>query len=258
MQLAGSCGGGTCVENAECLYDDQYQTYYCSCKSGYQGDGISECISKPAGCNVLNNCGLNANCQYNADQNLYLCKCDEGYYGDGFVCDKEKDCNNDPRLCDRHASCIADAARRFKCQCNFGYTGNGTICKENPRYDGNFLVLNQGMATFKIPLEPSRANPGKLLHLKQQQMAIGLDIDCLQGKIYWSDINGKAIRRSNYNGTENENFITNGRYPYIFICNYNKILILQISALPKDLQLTGYLETFTGQIQQRILLKLPI
>lgn len=72
-------------------------------------------------------------------------------------------------------------------------------------------MLNQGMATFKIPFDASKTNPGKPLNLKHYQMAIGLDVDCLDGKIYWSDINGKAIRRSTYNGSQNEDFITNGK-----------------------------------------------
>ncbi|KAJ8949823.1 hypothetical protein NQ318_000521 [Aromia moschata] len=44
-----------------------------------------------------------------------------------------------------------DADRRYVCQCNPGYVGNGTICREISRYEGNFLLVNQGMATLKIP-----------------------------------------------------------------------------------------------------------
>lgn len=67
------------------------------------------------------------------------------------------------------------------------------------------------MATFKIPFEPTKTNPGKLLHRKHYQMAIGLDIDCLAGRVYWSDVNGKAIRSSSYNESKTTDFITNGK-----------------------------------------------
>lgn len=212
VKLTGTCGGGTCVKNAECLYDDEYQTYYCSCKSDFVGDGITECTPRPVGCNVVNNCGLHAFCKYDPQSTLYQCTCEEGFYGDGFICYKEKNCNVEPTLCHPRATCVASATRRYVCECNFGYTGNGTICKQNPRHEGNFLLLNQGMATFKIPFEPSRSNPGKLLHLQHYQMAIGLDIDCLAGRVYWSDVNGKAIRSSAYNGSGTADFITNGKH----------------------------------------------
>lgn len=211
-----SCGGGTCVKNADCLYDEEYQTYYCSCKSDFVGDGITECVPRPIGCNVVNNCGLNAVCQYDRQLSLYQCKCEEGFHGDGFVCYREENCHINPLLCDAQATCVASASRKYTCECNYGYTGNGTKCKPNPRHEGNFLLLNQGIATFKIPYEPTKQNPGKLLHFKTNQIAIGLDIDCLGGKIYWSDINGKVIRSSSYNGSSVEDFITHGKTRAIF------------------------------------------
>lgn len=80
VQLTGTCGGGTCAENAECLFDETYQTYYCTCKSDYVGDGITECKPAPIGCNVLNNCGLHADCVYDQEQGSYKCTCAEGKY----------------------------------------------------------------------------------------------------------------------------------------------------------------------------------
>lgn len=70
----GNCGGGECVENAECLYDDDLQMYYCSCKSEYIGDGITECKLKPPGCDTLKNCDINANCVLDFAENLHKCK----------------------------------------------------------------------------------------------------------------------------------------------------------------------------------------
>lgn len=205
-----TCGGGICVDNAECLYDDAYQLYYCSCKTGYMGDGITECKPRPIGCNIENKCGLHAICEYNPSTTLHECQCERGYYGDGYVCYTEINCHVDPTLCDTQATCVTDASRRYICQCNTGFVGNGTICRKNPTHDGNFLLLNQGVATLKIPFEASKKNLGRPIQIRQFQTAVGLDIDCYEGRVFWSDISGRAIRSSGYNGSNKSDFITQG------------------------------------------------
>ncbi|XP_044255979.1 nidogen [Tribolium madens] len=205
-----TCGGGICVENAECLYDDTYQLHYCSCKSGYMGDGITECKPRPIGCNIDNKCGLHATCEYDPSTSLYECQCERGYYGDGYVCYTEINCHIEPTLCDPQATCVTDSNRRYICQCNTGYVGNGTICQKNPTHEGNFLLLNQGMSTLKIPFEPTKQNPGKPIQVKYFQTAVGLDIDCYEGRVYWGDISGRAIRSSTYNGSNKSDFIVDG------------------------------------------------
>ncbi|XP_030745606.1 nidogen-2 isoform X2 [Sitophilus oryzae] len=205
-----SCGGGICVENSECLYDDNVETFYCHCKSGYHGDGISECKVKPIGCDTLNNCGYHATCQYEESAFTYVCKCNPGFFGDGFNCYVERNCNVDPTMCDKNAQCYSDAERNFFCQCNSGFVGSGEVCKEIVKNERNFLLVNQGMATLKIPLEPTKQNPGKPIQIKPYQTAVGLDIDCLEGRVYWSDISGRAIRSSLYNGSDKVDFINSG------------------------------------------------
>jgi len=37
-------------------------------------------------------------------------------------------------------------------------------------------------------------------------LATGIDIDCHEGRVYWSDVNGKAIRSSEYNGANSSRF----------------------------------------------------
>jgi sugar lactone lactonase YvrE len=39
------------------------------------------------------------------------------------------------------------------------------------------------------------------------KMATGIAVDCLRGKIYWTDTTGKSIRRSNYDGSEHKVFL---------------------------------------------------
>lgn len=41
-------------------------------------------------------------------------------------------------------------------------------------------------------------------------MAIGIDKDCLTGRVYWSDITTKQIYSSKFDGTDKKSFITEG------------------------------------------------
>ncbi|KAG5890815.1 hypothetical protein JTB14_008256 [Gonioctena quinquepunctata] len=208
--VVGSCGGGKCVENAECLYDEEYQTFYCTCKEGYVGNGITECREKIIGCDTLNNCGAHATCLYLEEELSYKCVCNQGFFGDGLQCYAEKNCHIDPSMCDAHAACLTDANRQFICRCNTGYIGNGTVCKEIFRNDGTFLLLNQGMATLRIPLDKSKSSVRRPIQVKAFQTAVGLDVDCLTGRVYWSDISGRAIRSAFVNGSGKVDFITKG------------------------------------------------
>ncbi|CAH1124061.1 unnamed protein product [Ceutorhynchus assimilis] len=208
VPIGGTCGGGTCVENAECVFDEDYQTNYCTCKPGFIGDGITECRDKPVGCDTLNNCALHATCQYSEEEFTYVCRCNPGFYGDGHACEVEINCLVDRSMCDSNAQCVTDSSRKYMCQCNQGFVGNGSVCKEIARSEGNFLLLNQGWATHKIPMEANKRNPGRPIQIKTYQTAVGLDIDCLEGRVYWSDISLHAIRTSLYNGSDNSDFMT--------------------------------------------------
>jgi nidogen (entactin) len=42
-------------------------------------------------------------------------------------------------------------------------------------------------------------------------MLLGIDIDCLEGRVYWSDIAGQSIKSSKYDGTDVQNFLTTGK-----------------------------------------------
>jgi nidogen (entactin) len=41
-------------------------------------------------------------------------------------------------------------------------------------------------------------------------MAIGLDKDCVEGRVYWGDIAAKKIMSAKYDGTDSKPFITEG------------------------------------------------
>lgn len=42
---------------------------------------------------------------------------------------------------------------------------------------------------------------------------LGIDIDCLGGRVYWSDIAGQSIKSSKYDGTDVQDFLTSGMKP---------------------------------------------
>lgn len=65
------------------------------------------------------------------------------------------------------------------------------------------------MATLKMSYE-EKGSKGKLIQMEGTQIAVGLDVDCLGERMYWGDINGKAIRSATYNGTNKTDFITKG------------------------------------------------
>lgn len=195
-----------CHVNAQCVSSGD-GGYKCVCISGYHGDGMRQCVEDHIGCNVLNNCGRNAVCGYNQTSANFACICQPGYYGDGFTCLPHTSCRRDPSLCSPDAACVSAGENQFACVCNEDYIGDGVNCKRRPRHDSNFLLVNQGMATHRIPFVPTQQNPGNPIYIVYTQMAIALDIDCLDGKAYSSDITGNRIVELSYNGSMAQTFI---------------------------------------------------
>ncbi|XP_076239485.1 nidogen isoform X2 [Calliopsis andreniformis] len=195
-----------CHVNAQCVSAGE-GGFKCVCIEGYNGDGVRQCVEDHIGCNVLNNCGRNAVCGYNQTSANFACICQPGYYGDGFTCLPESSCRHDPALCSPDATCVAAGDNQFACVCNEGYIGDGANCKARPRHESNFLLVNQGMATLRIPLAVTRENPGSPIYIAYTQMAIAIDIDCLNGKAYSSDITGNRIIELTYNGSMAETFL---------------------------------------------------
>ncbi|XP_015172869.1 PREDICTED: nidogen-2 isoform X3 [Polistes dominula] len=195
-----------CHVNAQCVSTGD-GGFKCSCIDGYHGDGVRQCIEDHIGCNVIFNCGKFAACGYNQTTTNYVCICQKGYYGDGFTCLPQSSCKRDPSLCSPNASCVPAGDNNFACVCNDGYTGDGTNCRTRPKHDANFLLVNQGMATLRIPFVPTPDNLGSPIHIAYTQMSIAVDIDCSSGKAYSSDITGNRILELSYNGSIADVFI---------------------------------------------------
>lgn len=202
---SGSCGGAYCAENAVCQWDNHQKVSYCFCPAGFVGDGVRTCKSVPPPCNVRNNCGLNAVCAPNyRDPQLYECSCNQGYHGDGYLCILDVNCQNTPGLCHQDASCTSTAAG-LKCVCNTGFIGNGSACSEVPKHENGFLLISQGVAVVRVPFNGVGGRPTSM-----SQLAIGLDHDCTEGRVYWSDISAKCIFSSKYDGSDKKIFISDG------------------------------------------------
>ncbi|XP_076628478.1 nidogen isoform X5 [Colletes latitarsis] len=195
-----------CHVNAQCMSASD-GGYKCVCIEGYNGDGIRQCVEDHIGCNVLNNCGRNAVCGYNQTSANFGCICQPGFYGDGFTCLPQSSCRHDSTLCSPDATCVAAGENQFACVCNEGYRGDGADCKPQPKHESNFLLVNQGMATLRIPFVATYGTSGTPIYIEYKQMAVAIDIDCLNGKAYSSDIIGSRIIELTYNGSMAETFL---------------------------------------------------
>ncbi len=108
-----------CDINAICT--DTADSYECTCKEGYTGDG--ETCTEDTSCNPA--CGDNSHC------NSGSCECDSGYEG-GNTCTDINEClDNNLNNCDTNANCTNNPGS-FSCVCKDGYSGTGVVCTKDP------------------------------------------------------------------------------------------------------------------------------
>ena len=72
-----------------------------------------------------------------------------------------------------------------------------------PVFDGDYLVVSQGMSLIKVPF----TSKGTPIYFRPLMTATSVDVDCFEGKMYWTDTTGRAIRRSDYSGAGVETFL---------------------------------------------------
>ena len=89
---------------------------------------------------------------------------------------------------------------------SIGFYGNGFSCQERQQHDSGFLLVSQGVVIVRVPLNGKNIKP-----ISVASMAIGLDKDCLEGRIYWGDISAKKIMSARYDGTDAKPFINEGK-----------------------------------------------
>lgn len=112
-------------------------------------------------------------------------------------------------MCDPQASCLK-RDEGYVCECNSGYSGDGSQCTLNPRQLGNFLVASDGVFVYKVPFVSTARTYATPINSGIDQIAVGIDVDCQSGKIYWGDVVSNSIKRANYDGSAFELFLPTG------------------------------------------------
>ena len=98
------------------------------------------------------------------------------------------------------------------------------------------MLISHGMSILRVPLLPKdRPAPGRPIYIQVFQAAVGgalslrfgffsvrlfdgcfflrsgIDIDCDQGRVYWSDVNGHSLRSARYDGSDHDVFLNTGQ-----------------------------------------------
>lgn len=98
----------------------------------------------------------------------------------------------------------------YICECNAGYNGNGSRCEVNPRQSGNFLVASDGASVYRVPFQVTPRDFATPFNSGVSQIAVGVDIDCEVGRIYWGDVVSYAIKTAAYDGSDYGLFLSEG------------------------------------------------
>lgn len=61
-----------------------------------------------------------------------------------------------------------------------------------------------------MPFQPTSTDRGRPIIMQPYQQAIGIDIDCSENKVYWSDITGGNIYSADFAGHQLTALIKNG------------------------------------------------
>lgn len=80
------------------------------------------------------------------------------------------------------------------------------MCLERQQHESDFLLVSQGVVIVRVPL-----NGRQVLPIAVASMAIGLDKDCVEGRVYWGEITTKKIVSAKYNGSDVRPFIATGK-----------------------------------------------
>eukprot|EP00794_Sanderia_malayensis_P020432 gene20432-22446_t len=218
------CGSYMCHENGGCLREQSQ--YFCKCKKGFVGDGVNCKLDLPCKCH------FNAECYSNGKGSKY-CLCKRGFIGDGRQCRDIDECTETKISCQSHSKCV-NTIGSFDCVCDKGFRKNGSKCladcprclnggtcvgkfgcKCAPGFSGvicqwvgdEFLLYSQG-GNIKRFSYPYGSMSYGYIYRNPQHLMVGVDYNCKEKKVYWTDITSKSIQRSNYDGSEMETIIT--------------------------------------------------
>ncbi|CAB0008568.1 unnamed protein product [Nesidiocoris tenuis] len=198
-----------CHKNAICMANTgQGSSHVCICSEGFIGDGFICYPSDPAACDQ---CDPNADCvQKNG---VYDCQCKDNFIGDGLTCSPEvQDCDT-RHDCDFNADCLyATEVEGYRCFCSPGFTGDGHSCQEIITCARDPSICDENARCLFLDSKyKCTCNEG---YFGNGTICKGITTDCVEGKVYWSDITGAQIKRAKYDGSEFEEFLdTTGESP---------------------------------------------
>lgn len=221
-----------CHKKSKC--QNRHGSYECRCNPGYYGSGFN-CSSDGTCEGVV--CDLNADCV--ALNNLFgpdrECRCKPGFTGKGDICKDLDECE-DPSACPDKANCF-NMAGSFMCYCLPGYKMiaktcikdcniclNGGSCGENntcvcpPGFSGKrcqwhgdaSLIYSRGNSIQRMSLPPRPNNIG-IIYQRAGAMHVGVDYDCIEQRVYWTEVTKGVIVRAKYDGSEMEVVVHNGK-----------------------------------------------
>uniref|UniRef100_A0A452UFN5 Nidogen 2 n=1 Tax=Ursus maritimus TaxID=29073 RepID=A0A452UFN5_URSMA len=228
---------------ARCIHHGG-STFSCACLPGYTGTGhqcadVDECSE--------NRCHPSATC-YNTPGS-FSCQCHPGYRGDGFQCTPGKvwrHYGGTPRD-DQYVPQCDDLGHFIPLQCHGksdfcwcvdkdGREVQGTRSQPGttpaciptvapptvrpvPRPDvtppsvGTFLLYAQGQQIGHLPLNGTRLQKdmARTLLSLHGSIVVGIDYDCRERMVYWTDVAGRTISRASLEpGAEPETIVNSG------------------------------------------------
>ncbi|KAJ7390770.1 hypothetical protein OS493_022328 [Desmophyllum pertusum] len=188
----GTCEGVVCDFNADCvtLNNSADPEKECQCKPGYAGEGVI--------CNDINECLDKSVCPDKADcfnlDGSFMCHCLPGYKMVGKSC--RKDCN----LCQNGGSCTENNT----CLCPPGFSGSR--CQWHGEAS---LIFSKGNSIQRMSLPPRPNNIG-VIYQRAGAVHVGVDYDCVESRVYWTEVTKGVIVRARYDGSDMEVIVNSG------------------------------------------------
>ncbi|XP_067028180.1 nidogen-like isoform X4 [Acropora muricata] len=219
-----------CHKKANC--QNTLGSYTCTCNLGYYGSGFN-CSSDGTCEGVV--CDLNADCVSleSIGGRKKECMCKPGFTGRGDICKDIDECEH-PSVCPDKADCF-NMVGSFMCYCLPGYKMiaencikdcsiclNGGSCDENnscvcpPGFSGKrcqwhgeaSLIFSKGNSIQRMSLPPRPNNIG-IIYQRLGDVHVGLDYDCIDQRVYWTEVRKGVIARGRYDGSEIEVVVQN-------------------------------------------------
>ncbi|XP_027721928.1 low-density lipoprotein receptor-related protein 2 isoform X3 [Vombatus ursinus] len=184
------CDNGNCIEMMQiCNHLDD-----CGDNSDEKGCGINEC-------NDPSISGCDHNCT--DTQTSFYCTCLPGYklMSDKKTCDDIDECNETPSVCSQMCE---NTAGSYICKCARGYIRepDGKRCRQNSDISPYLIFSNR----YYLRNMTADGQSYSLI-LQGLGLAVALDFDRVEKRLYWIDLERQVIERMFLNGTNKETVI---------------------------------------------------